>query len=144
MSSEEELTSSGGEESIDISFGEQFLNLLNEKIPEGICPILSLSKIPKLISKQKKEEVSKQKETTKLTETKKKLLNQKHVEISEYSIENESKLRKLTTKGVISLFSSISKTQNKKPIVDPLEEEENKPKQTDDFLNMLTKAAIKH
>ena len=141
-SSEEELTSSGGEEPTDRSFGEQFLDLLNQPIPEGKCPILSLSKIPSRIQQQMKEQKKKSSESTSVTMTKKVLLNKQHQTFDSFVLEKESRLRKSATKGVISLFSQISKAQNKAPIVEEAKNDEA-PKDANDFLNMLSVAALK-
>ena len=144
VDSDEELSSDDiTDEDIDKSFGKQYEELLNQEIPEGKCPILCFSKIPAKIAKQRAKLTKDEKEKESIKKVKKALLNQYHVEFSEFNVDDEKVLRKKATQGVIELFGAIAKAQNKtNPAqLQTSKQEEKTPETADDFLDILNQAA---
>ena len=155
--SEEELTSSDEEVETDRSFGEQYQVFLDTEIPPGQCPILCFSKIPSKIDSLIHEESEKQKEKKHLAAARKQLLNQLHVSTNQFDQEKEKKLRKSAKSITIQLFQSLSQVQKKPQLFDSsssvivsseepekvTEKEESSIKKTDDFLSILTAAALR-
>ncbi|EAY23365.1 hypothetical protein TVAG_070280 [Trichomonas vaginalis G3] len=140
---EEELTSSDEEEPTDRSFGENYAALLNEVIPDGKCPILFLSKIPAKIASEREKQLKATREAERYQQGRKAMLDQFHTGYESYNDDDEYKLRKKATKGVIELFKSVHQAQNKKPITDTPPEKDDTPNDADEYLNILSMAAAK-
>ena len=146
QSEDEELSSEDmADEDIDKTFGKQYEELLNQEIPEGKCPILCFSKIPAKIAQQRAQHSKESKEKISIKQAKRAILNQYHVEFSEFNVDDEKALRKKATQGVIQLFGAISKAQNR---TNPAELQSNKTEEKqaetlDDFLDALNAAASK-
>ena len=141
-SEDEEISSSDEEEPTDRSFGQQYEALLNAEVPAGKCPILCFSKIPARITKMREKENQKIREGRQLTQAKRTLLNATHKGIEAFDEEKENRLRKKATKGVIQLFNSDARAQNKPELLEPVKEEEI-PKKKEEFLQLLLEAAGK-
>ena len=158
-SDEEQLTSSESEQELDddefsdeeapegdpdVSFGKKYEELLNEPIPEGKCPILALSKIPKRIEEERLKHLHEVKLTVSMKQTKRNLLNQYKASFNDFDMDQEKAMRKKATKGVIELFTAISKAQNKANPAEvkvPEKKDEDIPQTQDDFFEALAKAA---
>lgn len=139
---EEELTSSDEDEPTDRSFGENYAALLKEEIPEGQCPILFLSKIPAKIKAEREKQLQQTREAQRYSQGLKAMLDQFHTGYEAYNEEDEYKLRKKATKGVIELFKSVSQAQSKKPAVETPAQDDT-PNDADEYLNILSMAAAK-
>ncbi|KAH0787659.1 hypothetical protein GPJ56_008454 [Histomonas meleagridis] len=136
----DELSSSDEEEPTDRSFGQQYEALLNAEVPSGKCPILCFSKIPARITKMRERENKKIREGRQLVQAKRTLLNATHKGIETFDEERENRLRKKATKGVIQLFNSDARAQNKPELHEPVKEEDV-PKKKEEFLQLLLEAA---
>jgi hypothetical protein len=142
-SSDEELTSSEPEEETDRSFGQQYEALLNTVVPPGKCPILCFSKIPQKLQKQKEKQNQQERQAVHLSQTKKQLLNSFHKGVADFDVHREAQVRKQATRGVIAIFNSNSKAKSQPQLLEPVKEEEV-PQRSEEFLDLIMKAAVKH
>lgn len=147
MSSDEELSSSE-EELSDAddgrTFGDHFAALLNEEVPEGVCPILSKSKIPGRIAQQKREESRKTKEANRMAIAKRELQNSAHHPVEDFDAGHEKQIRKRATQGVIKFFTELTNghTSEIQPPPEPKPQKEEEVELShDDFMQLLRQAA---
>lgn len=143
-SDSEILTESEPDEPEDRSFGEQFAALLNAEVPakKADNPILSLSKIPGRLEKKREEENKKEREASRLAQTKKQMLNSRRRPIEEFDAANEKAIRKRATRGVIALLNSMTKVAYNPEIIEPVKQEEA-PQKQEELLELIMQAAAK-
>lgn len=144
VSESDDLTSSDEEEPNDRSFGQAYNELLNTPVPSDKCPILCLSKIPARLNRKKEESNKKEREAVHLLATKKHLLNEAHVGVKGFDEDNENKLRKLGTRGTLTLFNQIANANIKKKEPEPesLQDDEAANAKQEEFLALLTATAV--
>jgi hypothetical protein len=140
--SSDELTSSDGEDDTDRSFGQQYADLLGAPVPAGKCPILCLSKIPERLRKMRENENKRDREMVAVAQAKRQLLNSCRRPIADFDPEREARIRKQATRGVIALFNSNAKVRAVPTIAEPVPESEMSQK-TEEFLDLITRAAVK-